>query len=67
MMDMELNCYKDQAVIGISDINATAAHEHAGEIECGICWLKERTLCVVKTLIAVGISYLHNQTVISMV
>ena len=53
--------------MGILDINTTTACEHIGEIERGIFWLKERMLCVVKTLCAAGVRCLHKQIVIHMV
>ena len=53
--------------MGLVDINTRTAREHVGEIEQGICYLKERTRCVVKTLSAVGICYVPRQIGIHMV
>ena len=49
------------------DINNTAAREHVGKIERGICYLKERSRCSVSTLSVVGIKYLPKPIVIHLV
>ena len=66
-MDMEFEKVKEQDGMGLLDINTTAARKHIGEIEQGIFWLKECTICVVKTLSAVGICNLPRQIVIHVV
>ena len=50
--------------MGLVDVNTTAVREHVAEIEWGICLLKERSRCVVKSL---PYQYLHRQIVIQMV
>ena len=47
-MDMEFKKVKDE--LGLVDVNTTAAREHVAEIERGMCLLKERSHCVVKSL-----------------
>ena len=61
-MDMEFKKIKDD--MGLVDVNTTVAREHMAEIERGICLLKERSRCVVKSL---PFQYLHKQIVIQLV
>ena len=61
-MDVEFEKVKDE--LGLVDVNTTAAREHVAEIERGICLLKERSRCVVKSL---PFQYLPKQIVIHMV
>ena len=59
---MESEKVKDE--LGLVNVNTTAAREHVAEIERGICLLKERSWCVVKSL---PFQYLPKQIVIHMV
>ena len=50
--------------MGLVNVNTTATREHGAEIERGICLLKERSRCVVKSI---PFQYLHEQIVIQLV
>ena len=49
------------------DVNTTAAREHAGEIERGVRYLKERCRCSVNTFASANIKYLVKPIVICLV
>ena len=62
MMDMEFEKFAEN--IGNKEVNTTTAREHAGEIEHGICVVKERERCIVSTLSSKS---LHKQIVVHMI
>ena len=62
LMDMESEKIKDE--MGLVGGNTMVAKEHMAKIEMGICLIKERCRCVVKSL---PFRYLHKQIVIFVV
>ena len=60
MMDMEFEKIKDAPGMEIIDVNTTAACEHVGEIEQAIRLIKERSICVMNTLVIADILNFHK-------
>ena len=62
LMDMEFDKIKD--LVGLVEVNTTAAREHVAEIEQEVRLVKERTRCITSGL---PFAYLHQQIVIHLV
>ena len=61
-IDMEFDKIKD--LVGLVEVNTTAAREHVAEIEQEVRLFKERTRCITSGL---PFAYLHQQIVIHLV